>query len=84
MENTKPARKEAHLCHWSASSSPGCVKERKGGRASVPETDEGLGVYSESEIEMHGSTVVPYKDKGVCLESRLYVFRREHRKTRID
>ncbi len=51
-----------------------------------------MGVYSESESErlrvrgrdarLYRVSVVPYKDNGVCLESRLYsVFRREHRKT---
>lgn len=39
------------LCHWSASSSPACAKERKGGRASVLETDGGWGRIVRVESE---------------------------------
>lgn len=87
-EKLKPAGKEAPLSLVSIKLSWMC--KRKGGRESVLETDGGWGCMSESErlrergkdARLYRVSVVPYKDNGVCLESRLYsVFRREHRKS---
>ncbi len=87
-EESTPAGKEAPLSLVSIKLSWMC----EGKEAREVERVSWMGVYSESESErlrvrgrdarLYRVSVVPYKDNGVCLESRLYsVFRREHRKT---